>query len=424
MLQPKAFLHAECLNVDRLLRNTLRYDYSSKSSAEVYLECLARLRIIRDRLSATDEADGNQITELSVQLSELSQLVGRVERSHIEEFSWPFAAALQDLAMSVCDVTDDESSPPLFFMSADDELFSYQIRTEQNDPGLMARPLFNIIFPRSLKHFVLLHPILAHEVGHAAFAIPELGANLEDKVLQLLRHGSPLNDLAQLAAWAKSAGHQLDMDELTIAAYVWPEELYCDLFGLLMMGPSYIAASSTLHLGIHDPSDSHPGSLSRYWMLNEAVKCLGWRAKLAGTSKSLSQPVKAFFDSLSIIADTVPEPQRLLKARSIHRAVKALKKILGGYPGALFQLPAVSELEAMVNRLLRARPPIESTVSQKLSVSNSHVDFRHILLAGWLAWHSKRRSPDEISFLDLNLLCDRGILQQSAVDRWAKTHGA
>jgi hypothetical protein len=87
---------------------------------------------------------------------------------------------------------------------------------------------------------------------------------------------------------------------------------------------------------------------------------------------------------------------------------------------ALFEMPNSEHLESMVARLLRARPPVESLVSRTLSVSNSNVDFRSILLAGWLAWYSDERDSARLSFLNMNLLCDRGVLQQAAVDHWAE----
>lgn len=94
MLTSREYLLEECENVRRLLRGTLRYAYSVKTSEDVYKECLARLQLIRSRILAAEPSDSKKFNELSIHLSKLGQLIGRVERSHIEEFSWPFAAAL------------------------------------------------------------------------------------------------------------------------------------------------------------------------------------------------------------------------------------------------------------------------------------------------------------------------------------------
>jgi N-glycosylase/DNA lyase len=107
----------ECENVRDLLRNTLRYAYSSKSSRDVYNECLKRVQLIQDAFGILKDEDEDELQELSNQLSELSQLIGRVERSRIEEFSWPFALALQNLADKICAANKEpESAKPLFFI--------------------------------------------------------------------------------------------------------------------------------------------------------------------------------------------------------------------------------------------------------------------------------------------------------------------
>jgi len=424
MLRPQAFLLEECDNVAGLLRNTLRYAYSSKSIGDVYAECLSRLRLIQSRVRATKASDADKLNELATQLSELGELIGRVERSHIEEFSWPVANALQELAGHVCGAADksEKNDGPLFFISAEDELFSYQIATEQDNPGFVVRPLFKIIFPRSLKHFVLLHPILAHEIGHAAYAIPELGAQLEEEVTAVLIHGSPLEDRTEFEKWIKRSGQSLSAAELDYALLLWPEELFCDLFGLLLGGPSFIAASCTLlqPFAPRKVSESHPAGVTRYWMTRQIVEVLDWRRSVAGSRKGLRQPVARYFKELARLSDQVPQKLRLLRPAQIRKATERLTRVLGGMGNALFEIPNAEHLESMVARLLRARPPVESLVSRTLSVSNSNVDFRSILLAGWLAWYSDERDSARLSFLNMNLLCDRGVLQQAAVDHWAE----
>jgi hypothetical protein len=424
MLHPQAFLLEECENVASLLRNTLRYAYSSKSSGDVYTECFSRLKLIQSRILAAKPNQNEKLNELAIQLSELSVLIGRVERSHIEEFSWPVAIALQDLAGTVCGTTkiSGANETPLFFISAEDELFSYEVITEEDDPGLIVRPLFNIIFPRSLKHFVLLHPILAHEIGHAAYAIPDLGARLQENITNVLIEGSPLQDRAKFEEWLKNSGQSLTPDELDYALLLWPEELFCDLFGLLLGGPSFVGANATLlqPFGPDVISDSHPASVTRYWMTHEIVNFLEWRLGAIGKRKAMQQPVQKYFGDLERIGRRVPQKLRLLRPPQVRKATSELIRLLGDMGNALFKMPHAADLELMVESLLRARPPTESKVKSDLSTSNDDVDFRSILFAGWLAWNSEKKTRQQLNFLNMNLLCDRGVLQQAAVDRWTK----
>jgi hypothetical protein len=388
----------------------------------VYEECLARLSLIESELHTVEESDGDEIQELWVQLSNLADLIGQVERSHIEEFSWPFARALQTLAVSVCGSNDAGSSSdsPLFFISADDDLASYAINTEQGYPGLRYLPLFNIIFPRSLKHFDLLHPILGHEVAHAAFAIPQIGDRIATDVLGPLVVGSPLSDRGQFEKWLENINQELEPDLIDSALLQWPEELYCDLFGLLMMGPSYIGATCTLSqpFDVKSVSESHPPSLTRYMMLEIAITQLGWRPDSKKKRTELERLRSSYFDAFSLLLRGAPMGFQLVRPSSIKLALRKLQEFLAPLGNALFQMPAVETLEAMVSRLQLARPPVESSVSSRLAIQNEDADFRAILFAGWLASHSKLTRVPEPKFLNLNLLCDRGILQQSAVDYW------
>lgn len=419
MLSASDFLLQECKNVRSLLRNTLRYGYSSESSADIYRECVARLDLIEFGFGVLHADDTDELQELWVQLSRLSSLIGRVERSHIEEFSWPFARSLHELANSVCGGADS-SQAPVFFFSADDELSSYEVDTEQNAPGLLQRPLFNVNFPRSLKPFVLLHSILGHEIGHAAFAIPKLSAQLRKEVVDVLVAGSPLADLDRFVKWVNNTKSPLGIEFMVEKAHVnWPQELYCDLFGLLMMGPSYLGASCSLLLpfDMRAVSSSHPPGLTRYWIANVATEGLAWRTMLK-KQKQLRQPAESYFGALSTAASKVPKKFQLLKAEQIALAVDKLASILEPMGNALFPMPSSDVLGRMVSRLLAARPPIESTVSRVLAISNEQADFRSILFAGWLAWHSSKLDKKTLSFVDLNLLCERGVLLQSAVDYW------
>ena len=67
----------------------------------------------------------------------------------------------------------------------------------------IGRRVFTIVFPRTLKHYVLLHAIFGHEIGHAAGTIPQHKAELRDKVLGPLRNTGPLEHLPSKAVAEK-----------------------------------------------------------------------------------------------------------------------------------------------------------------------------------------------------------------------------
>jgi hypothetical protein len=418
MLGAKEFLAQECRNVRTLLQNTLRYNYTSESSADIYRECHSRLNILEHGFKILEDDELDELRELWVQLSNLSILIGNIERSHIEEFSWPFARSLRELATGVCG--RDGIASPLFFFSSDDELSSYAVETEQYTPGLSQQPLFNIKFPRSLKSFVLLHAILAHELGHAAYAIPKLSNEIKTSVIDKLIHGSALAAPDSLDKWIQQTKSCISLEfSLDRAHASWPEELYCDLFGLLMIGPSYIGANSSLLLpfDMRSVSSTHPPGLTRIWMLNEAVKHLGWTRALS-SPPNVKQATNGYLGELDIAAKKVPQKFRLLDTLKIRTAVAELQRIIGTMGATMFEFPPPKLLGEMVDSLLLARPPVESKVDQKLRIQNEHVDFRWILLAGWLVWHLSRAKKKGLSFSDINMLCERAVLIQSAVEHW------
>lgn len=420
MLAPSEYRLQECKNVRDLLRDTLRFAYSSKSSKDVYAECFQRLQLIEDAFKTLDEDNEDILEELSNQLSDLSELIGRVERSRIEEFSWPFALALQSLALKICTARKREGdSAPCFFISADDELNSYQIITEQSVPGFIVTPLFNIIFPRSLKNFVLLHPILGHELGHAAISAPQHSQMLLEDVLNPLTAKSPLQDLTKFQKWLVKIKADLDLDEQTRAVDAWQEELYCDLFGLLLMGPSYVGATTSLlrPFKTRTASDSHPPSLTRFWVIEQAVSFLGWRASLLKRGP-LNKAIKRYFSSLTELASGVPAKYRLLSARQIQESLERLDKFLDTIPGVKCPTQDLNQIARMRALMLKGCPPVATDITANLKIGNPSVDFRSVLFAGWLTWMSEEHSKSALDFYQLNMLCQRGILQQSAVDVW------
>lgn len=421
MLGAKDFLAQECRNVRGLLQNTLRYNYGSESSTEIYRECHSRLDFLENYFRILEKDEVDEFWQLWVQLSQLSALIGNLERSNIEEFSWPFAEALKELATDIC--KRDGEEPPLFLFSSDDELSSYEVETEQYAPGLKERPLFSIKFPKSLKSFVLLHAILAHELGHVAYAVPKQKQEIKKAVVDPLIRKSALETGDALDKWIERTKGTLRAEVLIEQALVsWPEELYCDLFGLLMIGPSYIGANSSLLLpfDMQSVSGTHPPGLTRIWMLNEAVKHLGWASALSKVP-SVKAAALAYFRQLEFAASKVPLRYRLLKSDHICEAVDGLQRIMKPMGSTLFKLPPSTLLREMLQNLLQARPPISSKVDSKLKIKNDRVDFRWILFAGWLAWHSPRRRG--LLFADINLLCERGVLLQSAVEHWATNGG-
>jgi len=292
-MNPKEFLLHECQNVRNTLRDVLRHDYAPGSSKEFYDEFNERLRFLESLLSPVDPRDVTSLDTFAEEVSLLSAIVHHIERSHAGEFPWSFTEHLQKIATPLCkeNLVAPEGEP-ILRVYAEGGLYSYQINLE-NDLSVLniGRRIFTIVFPRTLKHHVLLHAIFGHEIGHAAWTIPKHRAELRDKVLRPLRGSGRLTSTSQATLWLKDPTAPAPVEDLrnqyADPSYMevdrnqldsWFQEFMCDLFGLVTFGPSFLAAHQTLLLAL-DPTGYrwgpfHPPYVCRKSMLWHLLRVL------------------------------------------------------------------------------------------------------------------------------------------------------
>lgn len=422
---PKEFLKQECINVRNLLNETLRFEYGSLETDEFFNECKSRLQLLCEQIEKVAETDLNSLTTFSDALSHLSALITRIERSHLGEFSWPFANELQKLAIKTCRGTGADSSlkEPLFFISADGGLAAYRIHPEQRPIDIIGQRIFNIVFPRSLKHHVLLHPILGHEIGHAAWSVPSMQHDLLNNVLIPLFDKSPLNDPATTVVWLKST-FGIDVTEKAIQRPLlsWAQEFLCDLYGLVLMGPSFVAAHQSLLLAV-DPTgqgigDSHPASACRFWMVREAARALNWDITSGGGNKAVEAALKTFWDAIDDQHAKLPAWAAVFQKNQVAAATQELSRILKALDGSSYIYPDAALLGLLLEMLHDSVPPVGRSFDDHGAFAVSPIDFRDVLFAGWLAWNSQAQLSPEVGFFELNRLCDHAIMQQQAIVYW------
>jgi hypothetical protein len=439
-MNPKEFLLHECENVLATLQDVLRHDYAAGSSKEFYNEFCERLNYLKSLIDPVELTDISALALFANEVSVLSTLVHRIERSHAGEFPWPFTEYLKSLANPLCKehlVVQDEDEP-IIRVYAEGGLFSYQINLE-NDLSVLnvGRRIFTIVFPRTLRHHVLLHAIFGHEIGHAAWAVPQHKSALKGQVVEPLREAGPLNSTSQAKNWLKQSDAPAAIVEL-LEAYPdeysdispnqldsWFQEFMCDLFGLVTFGPSFLAAHQTLLLAL-DPSGClwgpyHPPYVCRRVMLWRACQHLGWPTFPAGIQdRELRASCEGFVKKYS--GEAPGKWEDIFSQEQIAKAVDALRDILTKAGTSCYLMPDDPTLLPLVKMLHGQIPPCGSDLRGSEAPANRSVDFRHILFAGWLV-------ADELSaqatvtgeqsyFLELNKLCEMGLLQQRAIDRY------
>ncbi len=434
-MSAKDFLLDELYNVDLTLQETLRHDYAPGSGREYFDECKTRIQRLTDETNRVDPGDSTAIAAIASRLSEIvSQPISLIERSHLGEFSWPFAHQLREIATPLC----TESGPkgaltPIIHILADGGLGAYRIYTETPLPDpIRHRRILNVVFPRTMKHHVLLHSIFGHEIGHAAWAIPALRSALRTSVIEPLFKESRLETPAEAEKWIQDPARPPEITKYLSdwairhthpftflgpnnwAHYSWQQEFFCDLFGVVTFGPSFAGAHKTLLGGI-DPSGlmittSHPPHAARAPLIARAVdsiRCLKFSASGSAQLDAAIAKFKSFVDQM---------PSTNSNAQ-IDAAIAGAMTTLAKFPSVLYQALDIQQLRRVCELLARRIPPVGAQLKAD-GLDLSPLDFRHILACGWIVWlgHDELKLAKPLKFLDVNRLCDRGILHRQAVE--------
>ena len=458
----KEFLLIECANLRSVLDETLGYNFGLEGTKEFYKEIKIRIDFVEDRLKNIPATDVINLQPYPKQLIQISTLISRIERSRLGEYFWPFVTEFKKIAAAIwaqneridkpTDLTSlesvdqsrilsksDDSSPPLMFVLSEGGLASYAIGIEVKKASTSRHQILTILFPRTLKHFVLLHPILGHELGHALYQVSKFSPQLNQIIDTLIASSEKLctpdatlewlfDDDApnpyKLSLTAHCRANNLVKGNFlqSIKLSSWKEEILCDLIGLLIFGPSYLAAHITLIYSLDTSGflikPKHPIAGSRINLMLTAAKLLKYdKIKL---SKEYGSTASNFWKHMQSNRKTEPWYD-LFAEEDLTIALDSLKKLLGSNELALYSNPSSKLIEPLVKQLTRLIPPVGYKVDMKKHTQCFQVDFRHILYAGWLAL--EHQLPDEedatktkkIDFEILNRLCEHGIMQQIAI---------
>lgn len=433
-MSAKAYLLQECENVTDLLERTLRHDYGLENSRDFFDECSVRLSFITEEIRTANENDVSTLHTWGRSLDQLAVLICRIERSSLGEYSWPFLYELKKISSAICreSTLEEEDAEQKVYVLAEGGLVSYAIDTEPNRPTASKKRLLTIVFPKSLKNFVLLHPILGHELGHAIWRVSKHQQTLNEKVIShLCRDGGVLQDDKATAAriFASTApkpfkkyraelGKKRGLTKANVFRHfkwqAWLEEVLCDLIGLVTFGPGFVAAHCRLLYTI-DPSglilgEEHPPVAWRVNMILAGATLLGYD-KLPNEANDRFAPTKQFWDYTKSFAK--PDSwYDFLTTQQLRDALNGIKTLLSNHPPASYPIPEDEQMDDLIAKLAKLVPPVGHEIKSDLSPESFNVDFRHIIYAGWIAEHHDPKPP----FKRINQLCEHAIMQQQAIE--------
>jgi hypothetical protein len=430
----KEFLLQECANLKEVLEETLRYEYGIEGSREFYEECEVRLAYITQELNITNSDDHAQLVANAGLLEDLSALISRIERSSLGEYSWSFVEELKRIAVSVCGeaTLKDPNSPPKIHVLSDGGLGAYSIFPEPNRPSASKKRILTIVFPRTLKHFVLLHSILGHEIGHAVWRNSKHQQRLRSIFDNaLVNTGGKFASANATADWIYDAAAPIEVKNylalLEEAIGVtkcnffqwadweaWKEEILCDFIGLLTFGPSFVAAHSQL-LYAQSPSGvgfgmEHPPVAGRVDFILSAARLLKYDSENLPSApyKTIAANFWANLHSNSKIDSWY----NVFTTQQLQDALNAIGELLDEYPPVRYPFPDSENLTQLVDQLINKIPPVGHKIGDNKRPACYSVDFRHILYAGWIVTEHNEKIP----FQKLNRLCEHAIMQQRGID--------
>lgn len=438
MSSSKSFLLQECHNVRDVLDETLRYKYGGDGSKDFYEECMVRLESTQLGINQTPDADHDQLSAFSLQLRNLTRLIARIERSSIGAYSWPFVEELKEMAESICTeatLANDKTPPKIHVLS--DGGLGYHIDPERNRPSASRRKILTIVLPRTLKHFVLLHSILGHEIGHAIWANAKHQGRLKQILkAHLSKPGSVLESKEATAKRMFDANapfivrqtlikESIKQDEFFVSSRweAWIEEILCDLIGLLTFGPSYVAAACHLLLAIDPTGLEHgPDHPPVAWRLNTLLDAANIRGLdlVAAVDSETDRSVKAFWEDLHSKRQTDPWCDVIDRA-SLTEALDAISGLLSEHAPAAYPTETLSLLPRLLTDLKGGIPPAGFSVSEDGTLQRPLIDFRHILYAGWIFHSGSDDTSADIK--SVNRLCEHAIMQQRALKLYAGALG-
>lgn len=423
-MTPREYLELEIENIECVLNDTLRRDHGPNRSQEFYEECRRRLELIKSQFNSSVELDEGQRRLIHSTLRVVGWQIGLIERSYLGEFSWSFAEEFREMAKSLLaekDFMGDEISPIISIIAGAEP--SYKVYEFEKFCSTVAKSRLVIAeFPRSLKHHVLFHAVLGHELCHSILEFGENGKALQSKAVSALMREGPLSSIGDFDRWIASVNQSKSGEQQSERKRAsWLRELICDLFGILLFGPSFLAAFKAcirpLTINVYLTDTDHPPFATRYAMLVKALRISGWSQPVTAPATTIHAMECEMLEYIS--APSYDSNFDILSDSQIEAATLEIKNVLESSVRGRFVSPSADRLDELVSSISRAIPPVGAAVDEGGAIRHWRIEMPQILYGGWIAWlgRAKRHPEPSFDFLTINKLCEHAIMQQREVNR-------
>jgi len=264
---------------------------------------------------------------------------------------------------------------PEFMYSTTSWMFSAVVIST---PGFVAattrRPIV-LNYPLSDSDRLLLHPIFAHELGHAAVdehrLVADVEAALDNDPSFVAAFGKAVTDMEAL--WTAASPTQI-AGTVRASLRQWIEELLCDHLAVEALGPAFLWAFSSfvMPLSYGVPAQSHPPNTLRTRLLITHLTERGWRAYLDRAAPN----IMSWLDGIAAdAASPIAMPYSFLRDQLLAYG-QVLRDTALSRAGAHAMSPAEAEVGANEAADLLAETILPNG-------THGPLDGRSILLGGW-----------------------------------------
>jgi hypothetical protein len=177
-------------------------------------------------------------------------------------------------------------------------------------PGFSAtatrRPIV-LNYPLTDSDRLLLHPIFAHELGHASAQEHDLVSEVETTLTKDPSFVAAFEAAVTAMEAAMQSSRSTLAGTLRGLLRAWVEELLCDHLAIEVMGPAFLWAFAPFVVShsYGDPGPTHPPSTFRVRLALEHLDRRGWRPYMDRVAPGIT----AWLDSIATDAEANLQPQ-------------------------------------------------------------------------------------------------------------------
>jgi hypothetical protein len=162
-------------------------------------------------------------------------------------------------------------------------------------PPPLDEPVVVVVFiPRREQHSGLLHPLIVHELGHAADSAHGLADGIWTTARSRKRLAARFSKAAGAFAKEKNIDPSEATDHIAERLRAWITESFCDAFATQQLGPTYLYSflAEVVAASIDDPGPAHPPPRQRVRHIVEQLDRLGWTDLMTEKDPALDRWVR------------------------------------------------------------------------------------------------------------------------------------